>query len=973
MNYRRLIFSFLIFFTSFFVYSNLVFASTPVTSDIAESTTWTVANSPYILEGYISVLPGATLNIQQGVIVKAFQPLFVYGNLNVEGTETEKVYFTSWFDDELGGDTDGKFFDDEGSEVNTAPNPETGEYLSGGISIPEDLYNPKVVLDHVVVRYADRGLVVSDGEYTNVSNSVFEKNSTAIFLEKKNKISVLNSIIRNNNNGIKVSQEQGAPPSVFLFVEGLSVYDNLEHGVENSVYVPSYQTRNDKSLFDWLVYFFSPSEVLAQEDPVVIEEDSTVVDEEEPPVYDYTLDFRNTWWGDMSGPYNSSSNPNGHGNAVSGDILFTPFCKNPNCTTRNPVIIVPGLLGTEISKTTANGTEKLWLDLGHNLKDVGDQFMDALQFKSDLTPSDMSLVVGGVIKKVTGNILGFKPKLFDYSASLLEEFTNQGYIEDTDLFLFPYDWRFGVSEDTVNKLKQKVRDILTQTGSEKVDIVAHSMGGLITKKYVVENPNEHHIDKAIFVGVPNTGSVKAVKNLLTGDGNILTSDKEMQKLSVNMPAAYDLLPSEEYFNKKGSYVQITEQEKLVYKNKNLNFSEVSSFLAVDHSLNVQAVINAHHLHTSDFDNYDLRTAGINLYAINGCKAGTLSKIKELRDHNLLFDFVSVGYYRPEESPGDGTVPLESATNLPINQENKFYALEGTHADMLSANGIRQKIVNILSGSAFSTKNNKDEEIITQDIDKCELNGKAISIYSPLAIDIVDQDGNHAGLSEDGVSIENNIPNADFQIMGEHKFVYLPTDDGQTYTISVTGTGTGAFTLTDATIDSNEVADMQVFKNIAVTPSLLGRLNISDNTTLALDDNGDKTIDRTLSPTFILSGEEARDFIPGLENVEVAPEKNNLSSSSSSRVSGSSVNKQELVQPAEIADSPIVTLENSIKNTLIKQQEETKKFTQVENTEKNNLLTASIANTNTPVDYKIIIISLFGILGLLLLAQKYNKG
>ncbi|MBP6060860.1 MAG: hypothetical protein KA515_02590, partial [Candidatus Pacebacteria bacterium] len=230
MNYRRLIFSFLIFFTSFFVYSNLVFASTSVTSDIAENTTWTVANSPYILEGYISVLPGATLNIQQGVIVKAFQPLFVYGNLNVEGTETEKVYFTSWFDDELGGDTDGKFFDDEGSEVNTAPNPETGEYLSGGISIPEDLYNPKVVLDHVVVRYADRGLVVSDGEYTNVSNSVFEKNSTAIFLEKKNKISVLNSIIRNNNNGIKVSQEQGAPPSVFLFVEGLSVYDNLEYG-----------------------------------------------------------------------------------------------------------------------------------------------------------------------------------------------------------------------------------------------------------------------------------------------------------------------------------------------------------------------------------------------------------------------------------------------------------------------------------------------------------------------------------------------------------------------------------------------------------------------------------------------------------------------------------------------------------------------------------------------------------------------
>ena len=39
----------------------------------------------------------------------------------------------------------------------------------------------------------------------------------------------------------------------------------------------------------------------------------------------------------------------------------------------------------------------------------------------------------------------------------------------------------GVSDDTVLKLKQKITDILVQTEAEKVDIVAHSTGGLIVK------------------------------------------------------------------------------------------------------------------------------------------------------------------------------------------------------------------------------------------------------------------------------------------------------------------------------------------------------------------------------------------------------------------------------------------------------------------------------------------------------------
>ncbi|MBL8031580.1 MAG: hypothetical protein JNK33_04640, partial [Candidatus Doudnabacteria bacterium] len=195
-------------------------------------------------------------------------------------------------------------------------------------------------------------------------------------------------------------------------------------------------------------------------------------------------------------------------------IVAQPF-SSITCTFTNepvvqktPVLIVPGVLGTNIGK----GVDKLWLDIDHNLSDIGDQFMDPLQFKSDLTPLDTSLTIDEVVRKPS--------VLFDYTEGLIQEFIGQGYVENQDLFTFPYDWRYGVSGKDGNgvvvneeALKQKVQAIRTQTGSDKVDVVAHSTGGLLVKRYVQDHPASHHIGKAVFVGVPNTGAPKAVKVL----------------------------------------------------------------------------------------------------------------------------------------------------------------------------------------------------------------------------------------------------------------------------------------------------------------------------------------------------------------------------------------------------------------------------------------------------------------------------
>lgn len=498
----------------------------------------------------------------------------------------------------------------------------------------------------------------------------------------------------------------------------------------------------------------------------------------------------------------------------------------PSTASKNPVLIVPGVLGTEIF----NGSEKLWLDGQRTATDLGDQFMDALQLDQDLNPININLTLGEVI--------GEAPRL-DYSKGLVDEFILQNYALNTDIFLFPYDWRYGVSQNNIDLLRQKIQDIMTQTGAAKVDIIAHSTGGLLVKKYVIDNPSSHDIDKAVFVGVPNTGAPKAIKVFLQGDGfdNPFLADSEMKKLAVNLPVVYDLAPSRTYFNNKGSYVTVVEQGLLNSISDDLSYDEVNNFLANDHQLNLTAITNAENLHTFSFDNYDMRTAGVDLYNIVGCKAGTIGKVIETRTQTILGGIKTT--HKVERIPGDGTVPIESATNLPMDSNNKYYSLEGKHATMMTQNGTRQQIVNILSGSTLPTEN------ITQDISQCELNGKAISVFSPVSLEITDQNGNKSGLDNQG-NIFNEIPNADFVVMGEEKFAYLPTDEGQTYSISLRGTGNGTFTIENSEIENNQTTQVETFKDIPVTTNLTGSLDI-ENSLLTLDIDGNGEIDQVISP------------------------------------------------------------------------------------------------------------------------------
>jgi len=81
------------------------------------ATTWTEANSPYVLNSTVSVRGDAKLTIEPGVIVKfnGYRKIRIgtsssggyQANLWAVGTHAKKIVFTSYHDDTEGGDTNG--------------------------------------------------------------------------------------------------------------------------------------------------------------------------------------------------------------------------------------------------------------------------------------------------------------------------------------------------------------------------------------------------------------------------------------------------------------------------------------------------------------------------------------------------------------------------------------------------------------------------------------------------------------------------------------------------------------------------------------------------------------------------------------------------------------------------------------------------------------------------------------------------
>jgi pimeloyl-ACP methyl ester carboxylesterase len=228
----------------------------------------------------------------------------------------------------------------------------------------------------------------------------------------------------------------------------------------------------------------------------------------------------------------------------------TNFTKQPT-----PVILLHGITGSKLRHKDT--LKELWFG---NLKNLlfSDYKSLSLEINAQsLEPLNNDLEPYDIIGKAAG---------IDFYQSIIETLQKYGEYQLSSpksliskpqrrLYIFTYDWR----QDNVisaKKLYHFINSIKKDYNDPdlKVDLVGHSMGGLVARYYLrygdvdVLNDNNfpvnlkgaQNVRKVILLGTPNFGSVGAVESFITGLRVGLRSIPT--EVLATMPSIYQLFP-----------------------------------------------------------------------------------------------------------------------------------------------------------------------------------------------------------------------------------------------------------------------------------------------------------------------------------------------------------------------------------------------------------------------------------------------
>ena len=169
---------------------------------------------------------------------------------------------------------------------------------------------------------------------------------------------------------------------------------------------------------------------------------------------------------------------------------------------------------------------------------------------------------------------------------------NIGYQRNISLFIFPYDWRQSI-EKTTNDLNSYLQTkIWKNSPNQKINIVGHSLGGLISRIFTQKNKDK--VNQIISVGSPHRGAVQFYKPLEAGeidrDNTFLwlaekiilvlnksTIESDRVTVASKFPVAKDLFPTFNFLkDQSGNEISI---DNLTIKNNflptyNQNFSDI---------------------------------------------------------------------------------------------------------------------------------------------------------------------------------------------------------------------------------------------------------------------------------------------------------------------------------------------------------------------------------------------------------------
>ena len=412
-------------------------------------------------------------------------------------------------------------------------------------------------------------------------------------------------------------------------------------------------------------------------------------------------------------------------------------------------------------------------------------------------PDPVILIPGILGSWQVGGKWEVDPILHTYD-NLWEALKTAGYSEGQDLFALPYQWRDS-NMITAEKLREKINEVKAICECDKVDLVGHSMGGLVARAYIEGDNYQGDVDQVIFLATPHRGAPSAYLMWEGGSAGPLAGLEEIAfALYLQMEAKHNgyIFPSQYIRNSIKSvgellpiYDYLRDKDTMALRSYPTNYPR-NEFLELFNQENNLA-----------------RLSQVKMYNFLG-DVGNNSTIDFLRvvpgDDTLgnWIDGYPEKYDIPwsdhglEYGPGDITVP--QASNVAFAGTNNI-VLNSSHGNIVT--DAQKKVIKILTGKEPT------QEIRNNFIKKFLM----VRIFSPANFLIVTPDGKKLGRDSDSDTDITEIPGAFYS--GSHsdeEFAVISNPIEGEYNIYLSGTDEGKYSLSLSVAGENALENTRDF-------------------------------------------------------------------------------------------------------------------------------------------------------------------
>lgn len=568
---------------------------------------------------------------------------------------------------------------------------------------------------------------------------------------------------------------------------------------------------------------------------------------------------------------------------------------------RRPVILIPGIMGSRLAKREGNTLRNLWLGgFDPTLRNINHlELKNNVENPNEYRDISQRPVVATEILRNLSIEGGSIPKTDVYDR-LISYLISKGYTEynvnnpdgtpnpnkrtiggcDTsqvgaDLFVFPYDWR-NSNWTSARDLFEYVQCIRTirKDPALKVDIVAHSMGGLVARRYILSHPG--NVDRMVTLGTPWLGAPKFLNTLEFGGEvfwdslSAIILPRTIKDLAPFIRGAHELLPSRSYVDElifpwnrplwEDGWNDFDSDVTRSSGASEFNFNHLKDTVNFRYANRPGDSTDTFHAQDRQ-DNWTGDTSGVSYYNFVGYGKSTIVSLIAKKNWlgQKFFDQVKL----PD---GDGTVPLVSALRKgtkdyrgPIRLEKGFPLNHGQLASDKSIFPFINCVVNVpdaegcingLSGASFAAKATTSQEFVGE-------SNYVLKVIGSSSVSISDSYGNTTNPLS--TSADEGVSTIQTEVTGDsYLSVTFPLD--QTYRVVLKGPTTPISILITKS-DGQIVTQAIRYVDITLPPGVLALIEITPQgvALLKYDSDGDGTFDTILNPTASVTGSPARDL------------------------------------------------------------------------------------------------------------------